>query len=152
MGCPVGRSLDFDPVRVPLVSNANRVSCGEHHCCALSDEGRVWCWGRNSDGQVGRAPWEREETVVQLDVGEGVTHIATGKRSTCARVRDGSVRCWGLISDGTSRNRELGGGGFWWFRVLGMPAVEQLALGERIGCGVTAEGVRCWGSGGAVAP
>jgi alpha-tubulin suppressor-like RCC1 family protein len=27
---------------------------GEHHTIAVSDDGRVFCWGRNDEGQCGR--------------------------------------------------------------------------------------------------
>ena len=26
---------------------------GDHHACALLDDGQVRCWGRNDSGQVG---------------------------------------------------------------------------------------------------
>lgn len=31
------------------------IAAGVHHSCALEDNGRVWTWGRNSSGQLGRS-------------------------------------------------------------------------------------------------
>ncbi len=30
------------------------IAGGEHHSIALTREGKVFCWGRNDDGQCGR--------------------------------------------------------------------------------------------------
>jgi alpha-tubulin suppressor-like RCC1 family protein len=30
------------------------VAGGEHHTIAVTDQGRVYCWGRNDEGQCGR--------------------------------------------------------------------------------------------------
>jgi alpha-tubulin suppressor-like RCC1 family protein len=43
------------PVRLPGITNAKRVAVGEHHACALLDDGKVMCWGEG-DKNMGRAP------------------------------------------------------------------------------------------------
>jgi len=29
------------------------IAGGEHHTIAVTEEGKVYCWGRNDEGQVG---------------------------------------------------------------------------------------------------
>lgn len=44
------------PSSSPLVNVGGTVldiELGNHHSCALLDGGRVRCWGRNGDGQLG---------------------------------------------------------------------------------------------------
>ena len=40
------------PVRVPLPKAARAVSTADYHTCALLDDGSVWCWGRNTSGEL----------------------------------------------------------------------------------------------------
>ena len=41
------------PASVVLPALALGVACGRDHSCALVQGGAVWCWGRNSEGQLG---------------------------------------------------------------------------------------------------
>ncbi|MFK7986868.1 MAG: RCC1 domain-containing protein [Sandaracinaceae bacterium] len=43
----------FSPVAVPGLSDAIDVATGAEHTCALLRDGRVFCWGRNAEGQLG---------------------------------------------------------------------------------------------------
>ena len=66
---------------------------GDEHTCAIH-EGRVLCWGSNTEGQLGdgrTASRARPEPVSGL---EAVDALAAGDDHTCALTR-GAVRCWG---------------------------------------------------------
>jgi len=39
---------------VPGVGDVIQLVSGTQHLCALRDDGSVWCWGRNTHGQLGR--------------------------------------------------------------------------------------------------
>lgn len=62
-------SLPF-PIPSAGVSVA-MVSEGEYHSCAASSSGTLWCWGRNSDGQLGIGSTDDQNSpvVVKLDAG-----------------------------------------------------------------------------------
>ncbi|MGB1584042.1 MAG: RCC1 domain-containing protein [Solirubrobacterales bacterium] len=75
---------------------APEVVTGGSHTCALSDAGRVSCWGANSLGQLGTGdtgPRPSPAPVTGLD--GPVLTIAATERGTCAVKQDGTVWCWG---------------------------------------------------------
>ena len=41
--------------RVPGLGEVRGVAAGREHVCALRDDGSVWCWGENAQGQLGTA-------------------------------------------------------------------------------------------------
>ncbi len=102
----------FVPVQVALDRPAKAVSVGYSHTCALADDGSVWCWGDNDEGQLGRMPESCDTefcpnplpTVVSGLPSE-VVAVTAGYFWTCALERDQTVWCWGRSADG-----ELGDG------------------------------------------
>ncbi len=97
-----------DDVSVPLPSGADTASAialGGYHSCAIRDtDSRLFCWGRDSEGQVGNnatlANQASAVTVASLGSGRTVTSIALGGHHTCARLDDNSVKCWGRNTNG----------------------------------------------------
>lgn len=81
---------------------------GDYHSCAVISGGRVQCWGRNDDGQLGDGTTDTPLGPVDVcapgatppclaaagNVLTGVTDISAGYESTCA-VSDEDVLCWG---------------------------------------------------------
>lgn len=82
---------------------ATAIAVGAEHSCALLQNKRVKCWGRNDVGQLGIAT-----TVVPLDatsaplvdVGEDVDKIAAGGNNTCVITVTGKAKCWGVNNTG----------------------------------------------------
>ncbi len=90
------------------------VARGLHHACALTDDGEVYCWGANYNGQLGdgttlprgfaglvRAPSEGFFAGPALS---DVVHISSGWYHSCAVVRSGRVYCWGRNLNGRLGN------------------------------------------------
>ena len=97
-------------IPTPVVSGSVRFSAietGYTHTCGLTPEGKVFCWGNNTYGQLGaavtgysgcnqsQAPCTSLPTEVETPL--RFTKIVVGERTTCGIVASGSIYCWGLI-------------------------------------------------------
>ena len=76
------------------------MSAGTFHVCALLDNGRVSCWGRNNLGQLGVGDSTDRNLPVLVDVsgalsGFTVTALAAGDDTTCVIASNGRGYCWG---------------------------------------------------------
>ena len=91
-------------VRVPtqiIVPTArwSAVTTGHAHTCGLQSDGTLWCWGDNSDGQLGTA----QETLMPAQVNVSVStwkNVSAGDGHTCAVANDGTLWCWGRNKNG----------------------------------------------------
>ena len=120
------------------------------HFCALSTAGDVWCWGKNTSGQLGVSPMSSSARAQRVSLEADATQVAVGSTHSCALV-EGEVWCWGNRMGG-----QLGGG-----NDEGSTTVPELA---RLPTGVHAvelqtsdvntcardetDRVFCWGSNG----
>ena len=99
----LGNGTDDDssrPVAVQsLGANVAAVTVGFRHSCALMADGRVRCWGRNNQRQLGREG-DGSEVPVEVSGLTGVTAISAGSEHTCALTAAGQVWCWGSNNDG----------------------------------------------------
>ncbi|WP_083195032.1 hypothetical protein [Pararhodobacter sp. CCB-MM2] len=96
-----------------LNTGAVSVAAAHNHTCALSTEGRVYCWGDNTFGQIGDSTNTDRYMATQVaGLGRRNRTIATGGYSSCAINRRGRLFCWGSngngqLGDGTSTHANL---------------------------------------------
>lgn len=146
-GHPSGALLTrMTAVSGPLPSDIVSVGAAGRLTCALSASGQLFCWGENTEGEVGDGtqvdrptPARAVPSVSDFDM------VAVAERSVCARRAGGGVLCWG---DGTEG--QLGNGAFT-SSVMPVTAnasdVVQLDGGFRHFCSVGSDGsVSCWGA------
>ena len=70
------------------------ISVGPTHSCAIKNGG-VWCWGSNTDGQLGNGTKIASQAPAPVTgLASGVTAIGTGEDDSCA-IQNGAVWCWG---------------------------------------------------------
>jgi alpha-tubulin suppressor-like RCC1 family protein len=85
------------PLPVAGLANVTQISAGANHTCALVSK-RVFCWGLNSDQQLGR-PSATTDSIPTAILGlPDVVEVAAGYNFTCAKTADGLVYCWGANS------------------------------------------------------
>ena len=134
-------SASFDVVAL------SSVSAGLVHSCAKTTDGAVFCWGYNSDGELGNGSSAHQSTPVPVSGGLSFTSISAGGNHSCG-VTTGAAYCWGDnfyggLGNGSTTNSstpELVSGG------LIFAAVS--AGGQYHSCGLTTGGaVYCWGYG-----
>eukprot|EP01083_Nonionella_stella_P184678 671450_1 len=161
----MGDNLPF--VALGTVFTPILIESGFDHVCALSDSGKVKCWGRNGAGQlglsdsvpmVGDGSNEMNDSLPMVDLGSNLTatQITVGQQHTCALLTVGNIKCWG--NDG--KVGRLGYGTFNWAGQMGdyLPfvdlgigfagAVTEVKAGYAHTCATSSSNeVKCWGSG-----
>ncbi len=166
------------PVTVvhPSGSHVKKISLstagdGNEFVCALLDTGKVFCWGKGANGQlgtyntnnIGLAPGQMGANLIPVDLSSDASgnsyavDIAVGKDFACAIRQDGSIRCWGLDSNGQLGNgpastgnigdspaHSISGSGN--AVALGGPA-RAIFLGAFHACAILGDNsVKCWGN------
>lgn len=103
-GLPMGiENLVYDkPQKILGISNAEKITLGSYHTCALLEDTTVKCWGFNDYGQLGIGNTDDQNT--PQTVLAGAVDIAAGEAHTCAVMLDGSMKCWGIQDYGTLGN------------------------------------------------
>ena len=81
----------------PLVG-VTAISAGRAHRCAIATGG-VYCWGRGSDGQLGRtAPQNNGFAALTEPAITNAVSVSAAGKGTCAALSTGAVVCWGQTS------------------------------------------------------
>ncbi|MAK78181.1 MAG: hypothetical protein CL992_02785 [Euryarchaeota archaeon] len=72
-------------------------SGGDRHSCAILEDYTMWCWGQNSDGQLGLGNNTHQGSPIQIpvDVNGSVVVMTGGTGHSCAILDDGTLKCWG---------------------------------------------------------
>jgi len=145
LGSGVGGPDQLAPVKVSLPKPAIQVSANpgdaRFHACAVLDDGTVWCWGANGNGQLGINSTSDSPPAQVLNLTDAVA-VATGGGHTCAITSSKQLYCWGSNGFG-----ELGLGNQMEQHtpqaVVG--GIDEIAIGMDHGCARGALSVSCWG-------
>jgi alpha-tubulin suppressor-like RCC1 family protein len=99
-----------DPRAAHTTQRFLTVTAGYHFSCAVSVVGRVWCWGRGADGQLGNGgtwDWSAPQPASTGDLSRQFTarQVTAGINHACALAAGAAAYCWGRGDNG-----ELGAG------------------------------------------
>ncbi|MBN9393395.1 MAG: hypothetical protein J0I20_35520 [Chloroflexi bacterium] len=99
------------PVVISLPGGATPllIAAGQYHSLALGNDGKLYAWGQNDDGQLGDGTNNNSPTPVEvaLPAGVQVAAIATEGFTSLALASDGKLYSWGAnyygqVGDGTN--------------------------------------------------
>lgn len=103
IGKSEGESVSLAPhtVRPSESVTFHSVTAGVPHSFAAGTSGGVWCWGRGSNGELGRGV-ARDSSVEprRLPGLSAIKVIVAGRSHTCALGDDYSVWCWDAKDNG----------------------------------------------------
>jgi alpha-tubulin suppressor-like RCC1 family protein len=99
------------PAAASAATVVSAVAAGDFDSCAVTSTGGAYCWGDNSDGELGDGTTNSSSTpvAVQLPSGVRVTAIAANGEHACAVTSAGAAYCWGFnnagqLGDGTTNS------------------------------------------------
>jgi alpha-tubulin suppressor-like RCC1 family protein len=120
------------------------VTAGGWHSCGVTTENRAYCWGLNSEGQLGDGTKTNRFRPVAVAGGLQFTALSASDFHTCGLATDSLVYCWGRNANG-----QLGDGTL--IRRLkpvkvGSRHYKQVNTGGFHTCAVAADNqAYCWG-------
>ncbi len=160
-------SLPAGKIPRSISGNSADMNSGENgYFCAIMDDGSLYCWGYNGDGQMGSGnsctgssyindcngnSGISSPTQVTLPTGRIATAISTGGNFMCTILDDGSVWCWGDNSYGQLGVGNSSNSGNWRYtpNPVMMPtgsSAVAIASGGRHSCMIIQDGrAFCWG-------
>ena len=135
------------PQRLGTLSDWKTVSAGGTHTCATRGTGSLYCWGNDSDGQIGDGSASTVDKTApkQIYTQTDWRTVSAGGTHTCATRGTGKLYCWGSNTYGqtvASSDEEL------FASPQPYPASWRAQdTGERHTCAISGEGqMTCWGN------
>jgi alpha-tubulin suppressor-like RCC1 family protein len=127
-----------------------QVAAGGIQSCGVTQDDRAFCWGGNSEGQIGDGTHTRRLKPVRVAGGLPFSLISPGQVHTCAATSADRAYCWGdntsgQLGDGTTTNRSVP------VAVAGGLHIDLVSAGSGAGgashsCGLTTgDKAYCWG-------
>lgn len=130
-----------------LGSGAIAIASEELYTCALTNDGKVFCWGGNEMGDITYPPLDSRLTPTPIGgLPTNIVDLAVGRAHACALDADGSIICWGKndkgqLGDGTTTDSTVP------MHVVDAPDnIISIDAGYANTCALTSDGnVYCWG-------
>jgi len=143
------------PVPVSGLSNVANIAAGDDEfSVAVKEDGTVWAWGLNFNGQLGpgggATNFDPHPTPLQVTgLPNGITNIAAGEDFCLALAGDGTVWSWGNNNDWQLGQASSQGQGFTPKQIPSFNGVTALAAGANHSVALKTDGsVWTWGGNG----
>ncbi len=131
------------------------ISAGFDFACGITTDQQLYCWGDDSEGQIGNGSDPAGETPSLVTVkSERFASLSAGRHHVCALNVSGRAYCWGSDSRGQLGDRRSFLGGSSMNSTTPIPVIDStlqfrmISAGDSHTCGVTTAGAAyCWGEG-----
>ena len=147
----IGTDITWEWDYNPLEASNLTMFATWRNTCAIRDDGDLYCWGRNGNGQLGigsmgSSTWKTKPTRTN-SLGSDAVSVSMGEQHTCAVLDTGVLKCWGRNNHGqvgagpggdedTPQTINVGSG----------RTVTSVYLGYHHTCAILDDqSVKCWG-------
>lgn len=122
-----------------------QVSAGRDSTCALHENGEVWCWGTNQEGNLGTGDRSDQATPFHVSLARPALQISVRERVSCAVLEGGALWCWGDNAEGQMGQGTAGDDALVPIQVPGSNWTA-VSAGQGHVCALRAPGsLWCWG-------
>jgi len=89
--------IPCSPTPIPVTGDLEfaSLSAGQSHNCALTPDGRAYCWGAGGSGRLGTGSLADSPTPSLVAGGLNFVSVSAGGNHSCAVATDGLLYCWG---------------------------------------------------------
>ena len=100
IGSDITWEWDYDPLEAGNLT----MYASWRNTCAIRNDGDLYCWGRNGNGQLGigsmgNSHWKDRPTKTN-NLGSDAISVSLGEQHTCAVLDTGVLKCWGRNNHG----------------------------------------------------
>lgn len=88
------------PIQVGTANNYIDVAAGDYSCYAIKDDGKLFAWGYNAQGQLGQNDTLNRSSPVQVRPGTSFTSVSTSYRHVLATTSSNNIVAWGENTSG----------------------------------------------------
>jgi alpha-tubulin suppressor-like RCC1 family protein len=143
LGIAVADSIHLAPTAVYGGFKFTTLAAGVAHSCGLATGGVAFCWGLNTNGQLGDGTTVSRVAPTLVSNNLTFQSIGTGELWSCALDTAGRAYCWGVIPGVTQAQATP-------LAVGTAPVFTSLTVGGAHACGLTSDGTAyCWGANNA---
>lgn len=155
---------DTNDVDVVVIVKGNtawlKVAAGWYHTCAINTDNKLYCWGKNDNGQLGdgtncEGSYDDNcaDKYVPTKIGDDSWQkISAGGDHTCGIKSDGKLYCWGNNNSGQLGDGTAGTSEDWYAANKSVPTKIgddtwiDISAGQDHTCGIKADSkLYCWG-------
>lgn len=139
LGVGDGASSEETPAEIIEVisSDWNSLSSNHEHSCVVSEDERLFCWGRGAQGQLGIDGMDDRGLPIQEHSSGQWIRVSTGHDHSCAISDDGRWKCWGQRPIGPSTPMQLETD----------HEFIDIDAGSSHSCAIEEDSTYCWGEG-----
>jgi len=134
------------PTEIEVDNEPKEASLGFEHSCLLDALSKVFCWGKNGDGQLGSGDNDNRNAPNEVSLETVPVKISAGNSHTCILNTLKKVWCWGQNTWGqlgtgfTSDDSNIP------IAVVGLSFVTDISLGGMHTCAIDVlSDLFCWG-------